>query len=77
MNLFHSNRRKIENIHIWRIWGDTIDDIAILIAWLDIIIIFIFTDGIFISNIWSRFYEMLIKNITYFCRFIYNPVFMK
>ena len=76
MNLFHSNRRKTENIHIRRICGDTIDDIVILIAWRDIINIFIFTDRIFISNIWSRFYEILIKNITYFCRVIYNPVFM-
>ena len=26
---------------------------------------------------WSRFYEIFIKNITYFCRVIYNPVFTK
>ena len=47
-----------------RIIGDTLDGIIILIARQNIINAFILTNRVFISNVWSRFYEVFIKDIT-------------
>ena len=60
-----------------RIIGDTLDGIIILIARQNIINAFILTNRVFISNVWSRFYEVFIKGITNLCGVINDPVSMK
>ena len=57
--------------------GDTLDGIIILIARQNIINTFILTNSVFISNVWSRFYEVFIKYITNLCGVIKDPVSMK
>ena len=57
--------------------GDTLDGIIILIARQNIINTFILTNRVFISNVWSRFYEVFIKYITNLCGVINDPVSMK
>ena len=50
-----------------RISGDKLD---IYIARLDI-------SNTFILNVWNRIYEIVIRNITYFCGVINKPISIK
>ena len=76
VNFFHNNGRKVENTDMMRIIGDTLDGIIILIARQNIINTFILTNRVFISNVWSRFYEVFIKGIKNLCGVINQEIFI-